>query len=104
MVNIGEPMKTRDDIQIQVPVDVTVEEPGARVVGEEPNRYDVVRSGTSAHNITNDRVIEVVGRVSSAPNHVEGVLERWHVSEHVARARGTTYPMQMNRVLMFSEQ
>ena len=77
-------METRDDIQIQVPVNMTVEEPGARVVGEEPDRNDVVRSGTSAHDIANDRVIEVVGRVSSAPDHVEGVLERWHVSEHVA--------------------
>ena len=87
-----------------MPVDVTVEEPRAGVVREEPNRYDVVRTGTSAHDIANDRVDEVVGRVSSAPDHVEGVLEIRHISEHVARARLTTYPMQMNRVLMFSEQ
>ena len=96
-------MKTKYDIRIQVPVDVTVEEPRARVVGEEPNRYDI-RTGASAHDIANDRVVEVVGRVSSAPDDVEGVLEGRHISEHVARARLTTYPMQVNRVLMFSEQ
>lgn len=97
-------MKTKYDIRIQVPVDVTVEEPRARVVGEEPNRYDISRTGTSAHDIANDRVVEVVGRVSSAPDDVEGVLEGGHVSKHVARARLTAYPMQVNRVLMFSEQ
>jgi hypothetical protein len=35
---------------------------------------------------------------------MESVLERRHISEHVARARLTTYPMQVNRVLMVSEQ
>ena len=93
MVNVEESMKTKYNIRIQVPVDVTVEEPRARVVGEEPNRYDVSRSSAGAHDIANDRVVVVVGRVSSAPDHEEGVLEKKHISEDLDRARLTTYPM-----------
>jgi len=76
MINIGTLTKTIYDIRIQVPIDVTVEEPWARVVGEEPNRYDVSGTCASAHNVANDRVDKVVGRVPSAPNNMERMLER----------------------------
>jgi hypothetical protein len=69
-------MKTKYDIQIQVPVDVTVEEPWTRVVGEEPNRYDIRMANASAHDIANDRVVKVVGRIPSATDHMERVLAR----------------------------
>jgi hypothetical protein len=78
MINIRNLTKTNYDIRIQVPIDVTVEEPWARVVGEEPNRYDVRRTCASAHDIANDRVDKVVGRVPSAPDNMERMLERRH--------------------------
>jgi len=61
------------ETQIQVPVDMTVEEPWARVIGEEPNRYDIRMASASAHDIANDRVVKVVGRIPSATDHVERV-------------------------------
>jgi hypothetical protein len=78
MISIRNLTKTNYDILIQVPIDVTMEEPWARVVGEEPNRYDVRRICASAHNIANDRVDKVVGRVPCAPNNMERMLERRH--------------------------
>ena len=78
MINIRNLTKTNYDIRIQVPIDVTVEEPWARIVGEEPNRYDVRRTCASAHDIANDRVDKVVGRVPSAPDNMERMLERKH--------------------------
>jgi hypothetical protein len=69
-------MKTKYDIRIQVPVNVTVEEPWARVVSEEPNRYDVRSASASAHDVANDRVVKVVGRIPGATDHVERMLVR----------------------------
>jgi hypothetical protein len=63
-----------------VPVNVAVEEPRAGIVGEEANR-DVITSGTNTHDIPNNRVVKVVGRVTSAADHMEVVA------------------MQMNRML-----
>jgi hypothetical protein len=53
-----------------VPVNVAVEEPRAGIVGEETNR-DVITSGTNTHDIPNNRVVKVVGRVTSAADHME---------------------------------
>ena len=75
------------DIRIQVPVDVAVKEPWTRIVGEKPNRYVVmilkVGAIASAHDIANDGVVKVVGRISGATDHVERVLvrKRKHISE-----------------------
>jgi hypothetical protein len=69
-------MKTKHDSRIQVPVDVAVEDPWARVVGKESNGYDVRTASANAHDIADDRVDEVVGFASSAPYHVEGMLVR----------------------------
>jgi hypothetical protein len=63
-----------------VPVNVAVEDPRARIVGEETNR-DIIPSLTNTHHIPNNRVDKVVGRVTSAADHMEVVA------------------MQMNRVL-----
>jgi hypothetical protein len=60
---------------------VAVEEPGPVVVGKEPNR-DIVSSIANTHDIPDNRVDEVVGRVTSAADHMESV------------------PVQMNRVLL----
>ena len=54
-----------------MPVDVTMKEPWARIVSEEPNRYDVRSASASAHDIANNRVVEVVGRISGATDHVK---------------------------------
>ena len=68
--------ENKDDVRIQVPVDVTVTKPWARVVGEEPNSYTVSRAGASAHDIAEDRVFKVVCPASSTPKYVEGMLVR----------------------------
>ena len=53
-----------------MPVNVAVEEPRAGIVGEETNR-DFIPSDTNTHDIPKNRVVKVVGRVTSAANHVE---------------------------------
>jgi hypothetical protein len=47
-----------------------MEEPWSRVVGEEPNR-DFISSIANAHDISDDRVVEVVSRVTGAADDVE---------------------------------
>ena len=87
ILSIRNSQKTKYDIRIQVPVDVTVKEPWARVVSEEPNRYDVRSASSSAHDIANDRVVKVVGRISSATDHVERMLgrKRKRISKQASR-------------------
>ena len=51
---------------------MAMEEPRTRVVGLEPDG-DVIPSQTNAHNISNDGVVEVVGRATGAPYHMEVV-------------------------------
>ena len=63
-----------------MPVNVAVEEPRAGIVGKETNR-DIIPSVTNTHDISNNRVVKVVGGVTSAADHMEVVA------------------MQMNRVL-----
>ena len=67
----------RDGSPFQVPVNVTVEEPRARVVGLEPDR-DIIASSSDAHNITDDGVIIVVGLVARATDNVERVAVQVH--------------------------
>jgi hypothetical protein len=64
-----------------VPIDVAMEDPRPRIVCEEPDR-DFVPGVTSTYNISNDRVIKVVRRVTSTPNYME------------------VMPMQMDRMLL----
>ena len=61
-----------NDQHFQVPVDVTVEEPGPKVVGKKANR-DLVPSITNTHNIPDNRVVVVVGCITSAADNMEGV-------------------------------
>jgi hypothetical protein len=71
-----------------VPVDVAVEEPRARVIGEESDGHKIRFAGADAHDITDDRVDEVVRLASGAPDHVEGMLVKRHISacELITRA------------------
>ena len=62
----------KNDGRIQVPIDVAVEEPWTRIVGEEADR-DVVASDADTHDIANHGVIKVVGRIPSATDHREGM-------------------------------
>jgi hypothetical protein len=55
-----------------VPVNVAVEEPWARVVGEESYGHIVARIA-SAHDVADYRIDEVIGRVSGATNNGEGM-------------------------------
>ena len=63
-----------------MPVNVAVEEPRAGIVCDETNR-DIIPNGTNTHDIPNNRVVKVVGRVTGAADHIEVVA------------------MQMNRML-----
>jgi len=72
----------RDHSLFQVPVNVTVEEPRARVVRLEPDRH-IIAITSHAHNVPNDGVIIVVGVIARATDNVErvavqvyGVLQR----------------------------
>ncbi len=64
-----------------MPVDVAVEEPGPVVVGKEANR-DIVPSTANIYDIPDNRVVEVVGCITSAADHIKVV------------------PVQMKRVLL----
>ena len=64
-----------------MPVDVAVEEPGPVVVGKEANR-DIVPRKTITNDISDNGVVEVVGCITSAADHMEVV------------------PVQMERVLL----
>ena len=68
--------ETTHNLRIQVPVDVAVKEPWASIVGKESNGHDVRMASPDAHDIADDRVVEVIGFASSAPNHMEGMLVR----------------------------
>jgi hypothetical protein len=68
--------------RIQVPVDVAVKEPWARVIGEESDGHDIRLAGADAHDIADDRVDEVVGVASGAPDHMEGMLVKRHISAY----------------------
>ena len=53
-----------------MPIDVAMEEPRSRIVGEEPD-CDFIPSGANTHDISDDRIDKVVGRVTGATDHVE---------------------------------
>ena len=58
-----------------------MKEPRAGIVGEETNRDIIPSIVTNTHDIPNNGVVKVVGRVTSAADHMEVVA------------------MQMNRML-----
>jgi hypothetical protein len=66
---------------IQVPIDVAMKEPRSRIVREEPDGDFIISTITDRHHISDNRVVEVVGRTIDAADYVEIV------------------PVQMNRVL-----
>jgi hypothetical protein len=83
-----------------MPVDVAVEEPWSRVVSKEPNGDNVGGARANAYDIANDRVDEIIGRVASAADYVEGVL----VGDTLANGTEipthlVAYPVQMYRML-----
>ena len=47
-----------------------MEEPWSRVIGEETDR-DIITSDANTHDVSDDWIVEVVGRVTSATDHVE---------------------------------
>ena len=55
-----------------MPVNMAVQEPGARIVGGEPNG-DVVSVGSNVDNVTTDGVVIVVGVRTRAPHNSERV-------------------------------
>lgn len=63
-----------------MPVDVAMEEPRAGVIGEESDGHEIRFTGADAHDIAEDRVDEVVGLVSGAPDYMEGMLAMRHIS------------------------
>jgi len=75
------------EANFQVPIDVTVKEPGTGIVGDE-SEGRVVRNGRSSrHNVANNRIDKVVGRVASTADHMEvvpvemeGVRSTWRTA------------------------
>jgi len=63
-----------------VPVDVAVEEPWTGVIGEESDGHEIRFAGPDAHDIADDRVFEVVRIASGAPDHMERMLVKRHIS------------------------
>ena len=61
-----------DHERAQVPVNVTVEEPRARVVREEPDR-DIVASVADAYDVADNGIHKVVRRTASAADYGEGM-------------------------------
>ena len=55
-----------------MPIDVAVEEPRTRVVGEETDG-DIVPHITDAHDVTDYGIDEVVGRIPTAADYPEGM-------------------------------
>jgi hypothetical protein len=55
-----------------MPINVAVEEPWSRVVGEESNR-DVISCVADAHDVAYDGVDVIVRRITGTPDHVERV-------------------------------
>ena len=53
-------MQTDDDSRFQVPINMAVKEPRARVVSGKAES-DVIASSTNGYNISSDRVVVVVG-------------------------------------------
>ena len=64
-----------------MPIDVAMKEPRSRVVREEPDGDFIITTTPNRHYISDNRVVEIVGRTIGAANYVEVV------------------PVQMNRVL-----
>jgi len=62
--------KDNGEASIQMPIDVAMEEPWSRVVGEETD-CDFISRVANTHDISDDSVVEVVGRVTSAADDVE---------------------------------
>jgi hypothetical protein len=60
-----------------VPINVAVEEPHPRVVGEETDR-DIVASIADAHDVANYGIDEVVGRISSTTDYPKVMPVQMH--------------------------
>ena len=53
-----------------MPIDMAVEEPWSRIVREEPDR-DFISRVTHTHDISYDRIVEVVRGIPGAPDDME---------------------------------
>jgi len=62
--------KDNGEASIQVPIDVAMEEPWSRVVGEETDCHFISRVANT-HDISDDRVDEVVSRATSGADDME---------------------------------
>ncbi len=60
-----------------MPINVAVEEPRTRVVGEEADR-DVVTGITDTHDVADYGIFIVVGGVTSAADNPEGMPVQMH--------------------------
>ena len=90
-------MKPKKGIRVQMPVDVAVVEPQARVVGEEADG-DLIICGASAnaHNVVDDRVDPVVPccsryglrGVCASGSSVNTRKENCHESRYLRHASG----------------
>ncbi len=62
----------RENSPFQMPIDVAVEEPRARIISKESDR-DIIARVPVAHDIANHGIVIVISRVAGAADDVEGV-------------------------------
>jgi len=83
----------------QVPINVAVEEPRARVVSHEPDR-DTIVSAADAYDIADDRILEVVCRTSRTTNDVKGMpMQVERVRPAGVKASSTTREDNFNALI-----
>jgi len=76
------------ETNIEMPIDVAVKEPWARVVGDEPEGGQVGGCWAGGYHVPNNGVDEVVRRVTSAPDDVEVVTVQVERVRSTGRAAG----------------
>jgi hypothetical protein len=84
---------------------MAMEEPGTRVVGEEPNR-DVITGVADAHNIPDDRIVKVVRGIAGAADDIEGVSVQvnWVLFRRAMRVRARVLVSLKGRHMMVTHR
>lgn len=71
---INESWVERLEHTCEMPVNVAMDEPRTRVIGQEANDRDIGGVLPNVHNVTSNRIVVVVFRTSSTLDDGEGML------------------------------
>jgi len=83
------------EASIHMPIDVAMEKPGAAIVRKEAD-CDIISNKTDIHDISDNRIVEVVSRVVSGADHMEGVTVQMN---RVSYTKSTTRDSQLNTLV-----